>query len=541
MTISVVNMTPKELSSETYQDSEPNLAVDPVHPALIAASAFTPDPDPNASDAPIYVSKDGGQTWRLRSVVPYCNGITGDITLRFDSTNEYLYVAYLPTDALGSDVAVARSHDTTFTSEMELISQVKSGDQPYVEAATVLAGPDVGKDRVYVGYSDGWAQLHYSLDAASPQPSFKTVKIESRGAQDGIAYDNPQVRTAIHPDGVVYAVFYSLHTGGAPTPAVDVVVVRDDQWGAGAKPFTVLTDSGPGADGKPGQRVVRNVAGAAIGEWTFGQEGGEGELSIAVDPNDSSLVYVAWADQQPETGYTLHVRRSDDSGESWPETAELWTIPMAQNPALAVNEQGIVGFLYQQFVETRSGPRWETHFRYNADAGVGEDLMLATVPADTPVNHGETYLGDYVHLMAVGNNFYGVFCANNEPDPGHFPHKVKYQRKHDFFTKRLLALDGVTEVPISIDPFFFKVGGIKERSRFLRSIFELSIDPLALVLPSEVYAKLIERHHPHEPRVAAIREAARGMSADERAFALARARMIGAAAKGVEEALAGMK
>jgi hypothetical protein len=76
MSISVVNMTPKDLSSETYQDSEPNLAVDPVHPALIAASAFTPDPDANASDAPIYVSKDGGQTWELRSVVPYCNGIT---------------------------------------------------------------------------------------------------------------------------------------------------------------------------------------------------------------------------------------------------------------------------------------------------------------------------------------------------------------------------------------------------------------------------------------------------------------------------------
>jgi hypothetical protein len=538
MSVSVVNMTPEHLSDETYQDSEPNLAVDPVHPALIAASAFTPDPDPNASDAPIYISKDGGHTWGLRSIVPFCNGITGDITLRFDSTNEHLYVAYLQTDALGSDVAVARTDDTTFMSEMELISQIESGDQPYVEAATVLAGPDAGNDRVYVGYSDGWAQIHYSLDAAISQPGFKTVKIESRGAQDGIAYDNPQVRTAIHRDGIVYVVFYSVHIGGTPTPAVDVVVVRDDEWGTGAEPFSALKDSGSGADGKPGQRVVRNVA---IGEWTFGQEGGEGELSIAVDPNDSSVVFVAWADQQPETGYTLHVRRSNDSGESWPETAELWTIPMAQNPALAVNAQGIVGFLYQQFIESRTGQHWQTHFRYKADGGVDEDLILATVPADTPVNTGKTYIGDYVHLMTVGNAFYGVFCANNEPDPSHFPHKVKYQRKHDFFTKRLLALDGVTEVPISIDPFFFKVGAIKERTRFLKSIFELAIDPLALLLPSEVYAKLIEKNHPHEPKVTAIRQAADRMSADERAFALARARMIDAAANEVEEALTGMK
>ena len=34
---------------------------------------------------------------------------------------------------------------------------------------------------------------------------------------------------------------------------------------------------------------------------------------------------------------------------------------------------------------------------------------------------------------------------------------MTYQRNHDFATKRLFALDGVTTVAASIDPFFFKV------------------------------------------------------------------------------------
>jgi hypothetical protein len=527
MAITVVNMIPESFSGETNQDSEPNVAVNPADPALIAASAFTRDPDPNATHAPIYVSSDGGGTWSLHSIVPYCEGITADVTLRFASTTNRLYVSYLQTGGLGSDLAVARTADMTFASEMELISEVESGDQPYVQAATVVAGPDTGKDRVYIGYSDGDASMHYSLDAAIANPIFTTVSLEARGFQDGIAYDLPQVRTVIHPDGFVYAVFYSVHLGG---DQVDVVVVRDDHWGTGAQPLTDLKDSD---DGKPGQRVVKNVS---IGNAGFGQEGGEGELSIAVDPNDSTTVYVAWADVQPATGYTLHVRRSTDGGQSWPASNELWTIPMAQNPALAINSTGMVGFLFQQFRETRTGSRWETHFRYRAD-GFEEDLLLATVPADTPVNTWGTYLGDYIHLMAIDRDFYGVFCANNKPEADNFAKDVTYQRNHDFDTKKLFDLDGLTEVPISIDPFFFKATQIEERARFLKHVYELSIDPFALLLPSDVYQRLVEKWHPHVPKVAEIQAAAQGMSADERAFAAARAGMLRTRARLVEEAL----
>src|SRR6266480_316083 len=56
-----------------------------------------------------------------------------------------------------------------------------------------------------------------------------------------------------------------------------------------------------------------------------------------------------------------------------------------------------------------------------------------------------------------GKDFFGIFSASNTPDPANFPQGVTYQRNHDFAAKRLMALDGVTTVPASIDPFFFKV------------------------------------------------------------------------------------
>src|SRR5215208_7824777 len=80
--IQVVNMVPKSNSDEVFQDSEPHIAVNPTKPQQIAASAFTPDPlrGPNA---PIYVSTNGGHTWRLSPIVPSGAGQffpTGDIT-----------------------------------------------------------------------------------------------------------------------------------------------------------------------------------------------------------------------------------------------------------------------------------------------------------------------------------------------------------------------------------------------------------------------------------------------------------------------------
>jgi hypothetical protein len=77
----------------------------------------------------------------------------------------------------------------------------------------------------------------------------------------------------------------------------------------------------------------------------------------------------------------------------------------------------------------------------------------------TPIKSFDPYLGDYAHVASVGRDFHGIFSADNSPNMANFPNGVKYARNADFNTHTLLALDGVTRVATSIDPFYFKVLG----------------------------------------------------------------------------------
>jgi hypothetical protein len=241
----------------------------------------------------------------------------------------------------------------------------------------------------------------------------------------------------------------------------DVVVVRDDNRGAGMNPFQALL----GSDGLPGRRVAQNRsfpftdANSASPRY-LGQERYGSSLSLAVDPNNSSNVYIAWADRIATDDYTVHVRRSTDRGVNW--SSDLLAITNAICPALAINENGTVGFFYQQLTADAGGNlKWESHLAQTADAfATKDDKVLAVVPADSPVRAFGPYLGDYAHLEASGLWFVGVFSANNTPDASQFPHGVSFQRNADFGTQRLLDADNITPVDISIDPFFYKVKAI---------------------------------------------------------------------------------
>lgn len=451
--ILVVNMIPQSLSGETNQDSEPNLAVNPANPLHIAGSAFTPDPM-GGRLAPIFVSSDGGNTWLLNSIVPSQGALTGtgDITVRFAAASNNLYAGILRLPGF-LRLNILRTSNFLGPAAMTVLVDRQSVDQPYVQATTVA-----GSDRVYVGLNDfaapggRTATIDESFNADIAAPVFASARIERR-ATGGAGQDGPPIRPAIHPDGTIYGAFYGWRAFDGTTATTDVVVVRDDNAGLGADPFTALVDT----DGLAGMRVVqkRLVPWANFPQATFGQERFVGSnISIAVDPNNSSTVYVAWADRVGRQDYTLHVRRSIDRGVTW-SANDLYTVTNATNPALAVNEAGMVGFLYQQVVGRSSAQRWKTHLVLTQDAFTSvQDFALADVPAMAPAPMFVPYIGDYVHLMTVGRDFFGIFSANNTPDPAHFPNGVKYQRNADFATRTLLDNNN-RPVPVSIDPFFF--------------------------------------------------------------------------------------
>ena len=457
--VSVVDIMPESLSGETDNDSEPNIAVNPGHPLQIAASAFTREPL-RANTAPIFVSTDGGQSWSCRSIIPSPQ-ITCDVTLRFGSSSDVLYVTALRNQLQGNyrhpELIICQSAQYANTRLMdEVFNNRRDIDQPYIAAMTGSSS-----DHVFVGDNDYNLNEHAAIDRSldSPHSSFTPFSIESQNAN----WDSSEVRPAMLGDGkVVYAAFNRVISessdGCSPSwdagiRTSDVVVVRDDNGGASTPPFTSLVDP---QNQLPGVVAVKHRAFA----WDkcLGGDRLGGDLAIAVDPLDPNKVYLVWSDWLNDR-VSLHLKYSTDGGKNW--SASKRDIADAKNPGLSVNAQGTVGFLYQQVVNTPKGYTWRTQFERTIDdfKTPGKPLTLAEFPTNSPLYKtccDNILLGDYLHLMSVGNEFYGIFSSNNKPDLLRFPCGVKFQRRKDFNSKKLLNQQG-KEVSSSIDPFFFKV------------------------------------------------------------------------------------
>jgi hypothetical protein len=447
--VKVVDLIPASLSGETNQDSEPFLAIQTANPQVMVASAFTPNPFSNTGNAPVYVSQDGGNTWVLNAITPV-QRVTCDITHAM-ATGENHPRGDLHAGTLACSTAItlneSETNDVGSSTTMNVQSKRTDVDQPFVRALGASSG-----DRIYVGVNDfnqsggHTATVDVSVDGGA---TYKSISIEARNT---MGQDGPSVRPAVAGDSTVYAAFFGWRRFDGKTATSDVVVVRDDTGATGPNPFQALKDP---SDNLPGRLVVKGVAIPWSNLPTLGQERIGSTLSIAVDPDNSSTVYVGWADHGSKGDiYTLHVRRSTDRGVTWSATdLPNTTIRNATNIALCVANNGVAGLLYQQF----TGARWVTHLvqSHNGFATV-QDTILATVPANAPTEQFLPYLGDYDYLLSVGNEFRGVFCANNTPDLGNFPQGVTYQRAADFSKKKLTDGSG-NPVPISIDPFYFSV------------------------------------------------------------------------------------
>jgi hypothetical protein len=469
-TIEVVNMIPPALSNETNQDSEPDITVNPNNPQEIVATAFTPNPTGTHTSAPVYISQDGGANWVLNNIVPSVSfGTTADITVSL-SRNNVLYAGILRDDSTIDLLILRVLRSNTYTGPglmTELLGR-NDGDQPYARTYSPLGGSRHDFDHLYMGYNDQAnlprsASFQQSLDAGTaPDPAgLGTIRLERRNPY---GQDGPPIRPAIHPDGTIYAAYTQRTASAGNVRTGNIVVVRDDDWGQETTPYADLTDPSDGIAG-------RIVAGGVNWVWNhdavFGQERLGDQVSIALDPRDSGVVYLAWIDRPAGvTGNTatIHVRSSANRGVDW--LADLLTINGGHSPQLAVNIRGDVGLLYQQLTGAAATQRWETHFRQSTNGGTTwNDFTLANTPANSPAYVGLPYLGDYVGLTAVGKDFCGVFSANNTPNNGNFPNGVIYRRNANFATHTLTSASGGA-VAVSIDPFFFRARNLAEDGDF---------------------------------------------------------------------------
>jgi hypothetical protein len=489
----VVNVIPNSHSNETNQDSEPSIGVNPTNPQRILISAFTP-PDSGQTNGPLFYSEDGGNTWNLNFIVT--GGQSADQTYAFGGISGEFYGGDIPRAPLllgeQANITALSTPNPFVPGTMALLENPPPPeDQPFIVATTVRYGPDTGKDRFYLGYNDQraatttgkTAAIDFCLDATAPSPVISTAHLDSRATASWTALgipvpwnqDGPQVRTAIHGDGTIYATFNGVRTMDASGNATsDIVVVRDDNWADNAAPFTALVDPG---DHLSGNRVQTGVSLL----WnprspTIGQERAFGTFAIATHPGNSDIVYLAWAGLQSGV-QTIHLQRSMNRGVTW--SADLITpVPNGINGALAISVTGTIGLMYQQLTGVAPNDTWETHFQQSTNGTSWTDTIVCTTPAELPpvyyadpgssisYNH-LPYLGDYLELVAVGKNFYGAFCANNTPDPANFPATpaglsnpngaIFGRNVQTAAPWNLLGSDGVTVVPVSIDPFFLNV------------------------------------------------------------------------------------
>ena len=460
----IVNVIPNDHSDEMNNDSEPNIAVNPNNPHEMVITAFTP-PDNGQSKGPIFFSTDGGENWSLRFEAPY--GKPDDQTVSFAAGN--LYMATMYDDGITKQLYLLRGADFSTGVPFPDVWAQSGVDRPWVQAIRVIGGPDDGKDRVYIGYNkqaivgEGpgvpTAMVDVFLDAgAFPTPS--TVQLDHRPIGDRLQ-DGPAVCPVVHHDGTVYVAYQGWRQGDRhATVVADMVVARDDNWGRNG--FVDLKDPSDNLPGRIVAKVLINE-GSILGGERLG-----GDLNLAVDPSNSDILYIVWCDNDGPN-YTLRVRRSLDRGVNW-SLGDLITVDNATLVCLAINSGGTVGgtvgLLYLQLA---SG-EWETHFRTTTDGTNWDDTLLART--DSP----NVFIGDYTRLVAVGPHFYGVFPAWNTPDPANFfPNgggTFRYQRNTS--GQSLVGNDGVTPVPSSLDPFFFKIQLPSSLRQFLQS---RGIDP----------------------------------------------------------------
>jgi hypothetical protein len=459
--ITVVDMVPASLSGEVGDDSEPFLAVQIADPRIMVGSAFTASPS-GPGNAPVYISQDSGTTWVLSPIVPMVplRGETCDQTYAMavgsNAPRGDLYSGELGCEQSTHVITLdeATTSDVVSASTMTVQNSRQNVDQPFTQGLTLSNG-----QHIYVGLNDynfrpQTATVDVSTDGGA---TFTSVPIEKRRTSD---QDGPSVRPAVASDGTVYAAFLGWRKfvpTGAETGTVtaDVVVVRDDAGGMGCSAFEALSDP---SDGLAGRIVAKGITIPWSNRPTLGPERIGSTLSLAVDPNNSSSVYVGWGDRVGNGDiYTLHVRHSSDRGMTWSaKDLPSMTLVNATNIALAVGKNGVLGVLYQALANQTGGPqRWVTHLK-QVSSSVLTDTVLATVPANRPPAGPLPYLGDYDSLLAVGDEFRGIFSANNTPDMSDFPEGVKFQRAADFSKKTLSDGNGHT-VGVSIDPFYFSV------------------------------------------------------------------------------------
>jgi hypothetical protein len=445
-TLRIVDIISNSDSGESFQNSEPSLAVDPLDPTQMIAGTF-------GGGTPYFKTTNGGSTW-----IDYGNLNTQDKSLAWKQDGS----AALTTTLLNNVISTysGTSGGSNFGSPINNFNSGHDVDQPWIRT-----GPS---NHVYVGYNDLDAPSGKTatvLVSTNGGSTYAPVTVDKVGAAAG--QDAPSIRLAVNGN-TVYSAFTRWNSildtdaFGETRFGSQVVIVRSDN--GGADNFAALGTGGNGVQVATMTSVFANTSNAPL---TLGQERTGGDIAIAVDPNNAQHVVIAYGNAPGAKGsgqLQLVVAESTNGGANWTTKFTTSASTRSAEPALAILTDGTIGLLYNNYAPSTN--KLSQHLLTTTNDFINTtDTLLATESNATPAAQFSPYVGDFFDLTSVGNTFYGIFSASNADNgtDGQFSN-VALQRN---FTGTPgtssfhLTNAGGGAVPFSVDPFFFsyQLGG----------------------------------------------------------------------------------
>ena len=450
----VINNTNANLTNtDTANDGETSIAINPANPDEIAATAFSGSWPGGGGNAPVWHSTDGGLTWTKQFTIPNPTGvnITGpnDQALDF-GRNSLLSGAFLNNSDVysGTTTNAASAAAWSWFLQAAVAQRTNNnvaGSFGNVDQPWILVNRDpttAAQDNVYVAYDNfGGSNPRVAVSYGLNPPNFTTDQAVG-GAFGGSV--NPGLRMAKDPNtGFIYALWQQNQGGVAGGFNVDYMLNRSIDGGAtwslnGAATGIVVANA-------DSTQACSSGCGCPCPSNTF-KFGGVNALlggvdHAAVDPVTGDVYYV-YGNRDGVTGNNrLAVRRivSDGAGGMIVGSENFVTGQVdAAIPSIAVLTNRTVGVFYYTFdgYSSSNFPIFTAHLALSSDFGVSfSDITLLTFlssakdcfvdpsfcNAECPMGATNSafcrqrVLGDYMQMKAVGRTFYGMFTGNGAP------------------------------------------------------------------------------------------------------------------------------
>jgi hypothetical protein len=426
----VVNNTNAGLAaSDTFNDGETSIAVNPSNPNEIAITAFSSRW--GIGNAALWHSTDAGQTWTKRLTVPAPPGAPNTANCPCDQAVDYgrgnrLSGAFMTESA--SDVADLYSGTTVDPTNAASWGWLLDGSGNAVKTEThgvgdidqpwLLVGPDpvtAAQDNVYVAYDDfsvSPRDMRVAVARGSNPPQFTVDRSAGTGPTGTI---NPGFRLAVDSGrGFVYAAFQQLLGAGAgDSRKINYMLNRSvdggNTWGLNGNASGLLIATADSNQPTPKFGTVNALLG--------------GVDHAAVDPNSGDVYYVYGTRDSGTAKNRLSVvrLRSDGAGGLVKGVPVFVTDQVqAAIPSVAVTSDGTVGVFYytSDGMSSDGFPIFTAHVTFSRDHGqsfVDNPLLTFLSSAKDNGDPRQRVLGDYMQLKAVGCTFYGAFTGNGVP------------------------------------------------------------------------------------------------------------------------------